>query len=132
MGNRQPILDKILRNMLQRGITAVRSGDTVLVSKTGGDDLIVSYTDKVLASPIGGVSDAASPFLGIGVASPGTLKIKGAAAETTIALMFDTSEALVLLAEVSGYANDIVIERGDNTTELARIGGHEHLLGLGA
>lgn len=133
MANKSAILDKIVRNMGQRGYASavVRSGDTVLVTKTGGDVLTVSYVDKSVQSPMGGVSAAASPFLGIGVAAPGALKIKGAAAETSIAAIFDTVEAIQLLNEMSGYANDIVIERGDNTTELARLRGHESVLGLG-
>jgi len=133
MANKDAILDKVVRNMLQRGYpNTVRSGDTVLVTKTGGDVLTVSYTDKNVQSPMGGVSAATSPFLGIGIAAPGSLKIKGAAAETTIAGIFDTVEALALLNELAGFANDIVVERGDNTTELARLRGHETVLGLGS
>lgn len=132
MANRSAILDKIVRNMLQRGYpNTVRSGDSVLVTKTGGDVLTVSYTDKAVQSPMGGVSAAASPFLGIGIAAPGSLKVKGAAAETTIAAIFDTVEALQLLNELAGYANDIVVESGATTAELARLRGHESVLGLG-
>jgi hypothetical protein len=132
MANRSAILDKIVRNMLQRGYpNTVRSGDSVLVTKTGGDVLTVSYTDKAVQSPMGGVSAAASPFLGIGIAAPGSLKVKGAAAETTIAAIVDTVEALQLLNELAGYANDIVVESGGSTAELARLRGHESVLGLG-
>jgi hypothetical protein len=133
MANRSAILDKIVRNMAQRGYgsAVVRSGDSVLVTKTGGDVLTVTYVDKSVQSPMGGVSAAASPFLGIGIAAPGALKVKGAAAETTIAAIVDTVEALQLLNELAGYANDIIVERGDNTTELARLRGHESVLGLG-
>lgn len=131
MANRDQILDKLVRNLGQRGVTAVRSGATALVTKTGGDVLTVSYVDKAIQSPMGGVSPAASPYLGIGVAAPGSLKVKGAAAETSIAAIFDTSEALALLAELAGFANDVVVERGDNTTELARIRGTADNLGMG-
>lgn len=131
MANKEQILDKIVRNMTQRGMTAARVGATVEVTKTGGDKLVVSYVDKGVQSPMGGVSASAAPFLGIGVAAPGSLKIKGAAAETTIAGIFDTVEALTLLAECSGFANDVIVERGDNTTELARIRGQADLLGMG-
>lgn len=133
MANRSAILDKVVRNMLQRGYpNTVRSADTVLVTKTGGDVLTVSYTDKAVQSPMGGVSAAASPYLGIGVAAPGTLKIKGEAAATTIAAIFDTVEALALLNELAGYANDIVVESGGSTTELARLRGEPTVLGLGS
>jgi hypothetical protein len=130
--NRSPILDKIVRNMNQRGYAnVVRSGDSVLVTKTGGDVLTVTYVDKSVQSPMGGVSASAAPYLGIGVAAPGALKVKGAAAETTIAGIFDTVEALALLNELAGFANDIIVESGATTTELARLRGHETVLGLG-
>lgn len=133
MANKEAILDKIVRNSLQRGKTAARVGDTVEYTKAGGagDTLTVSYVDKDVQSPMGGVDDSTSPFLGIGTAAPGSLKIKGDAGENTVAAIFDDGDALELLAEMAGYANDIVIEEGDSTTELARIAGHEHLLGLG-
>ena len=131
MANSDQILDKIARNMGQRGVSAERVGDTVEVEKTGGDKLIVSYQLKDLQSPQGGVDGSQSPFLGIGIASPGQIKIKGAAGETSIALIMDTAEALELMHEAAGYANDLIIESGDDTTELARISGHETLLGMG-
>lgn len=132
MANKEAILDKIARNMGQRGITAERVGETVEVTKTGGDVLTVSYVEKDVQSPMGGVDDSSSPYLGIGIAAPGSLKMKGEAGETTIAAIMDTTEALSLMHELAGYANDVVVESGDDTTELARIAGHEHLLGLGS
>lgn len=133
MANSAQILDKIVRNMKQRGVSAVvRNASSVSVTKTGGDVLTVSYVDKAIQSPMGGVSAAASPFLGMGIAAPGSLKIKGAAAESSIAAIFDTAEAIELLAEMSGYANDIVIESGASTAQLARLKGHADLLGMGA
>ena len=132
MANPVQILDKISRNMKQRGYTAERVGETVEVAKTGGDKLTVSYVDASIQSPMGGIDDTNSPFLGIGTANPGQIKIKGAAGETSISAIIDTVEALSLMHEVAGYANDIVVESGDDTTELARIHGHEHLVGLGS
>ena len=132
MANKEQILDKVARNMKQRGYSAERVAETVEVEKTGGDKLTVSYVDAAVQSPMGGIDDTQSPFLGVGVAKPGQLKIKGAAGETSIALIMDTVESLALMHELSGYANDVVIEDGDSTTELARIQGHEHLIGLGA
>ena len=131
MANEQAILDKIVRSMGQRGVAVARVGDTVEVTKTGGDILTVSYVLKDLQSPMGGVDGSVSPFLGIGIAAPGSIKVKGEAGENTIAAMMDTVEAMQLMHEVSGYANDVVLEAGDTTAELARIEGHEHLLGLG-
>jgi hypothetical protein len=132
MANKEFILDKIVRNMKQRGYSAERSGELALITKAGGDILSVSYVAKSVQSPMGGIDDASSPFLGIGVAAPGSLKIKGEAGENTLAAIFDTVEALELMHEVAGYANDVVVEAGDSSSELARVRGHEHLLGMGS
>jgi hypothetical protein len=80
---------------------------------------------------MGGVDGSQSPFLGIGIAAPGYIKIKGAAGENSIAAIVDTAEALELMHEAAGYANDLIIEAGDSSTELARVAGHETVLGLG-
>lgn len=134
MANSEQILDKIVRNMLQRGYSAERVGTTAELTKAAGagDVLVVSYVDKAGDSPMIGVDDTASPFLGIGTGAPGSIKVKGASGETSIAAIFDDGDALSLLAEVAGYANDVVVEDGDSTTELARIAGHDSLLGLGS
>ena len=135
MANGVQILDKIARNLVQSGIPAasvVRNASSVSVTKTGGDVLTVSYVDKSVQSPMGGVSAAAAPFLGIGIAAPGAIKIKGEAAAATIAAIFDTAEAIKLLAECAGFANDIIVESGASTAQLARIHGHADLLGMGA
>jgi len=132
LGNSDAILDKVVRNMKARGIAAARVADTAVITKTGGDELTVSYVAKAFQSPMGGINKDASPFLGVGVVGPGSLKIKGDAGENTIAAIVDTAEALSLMHELAGYANDIVVEAGDTTDELARVRGHEHLLGMGA
>jgi hypothetical protein len=135
MANKEAMLDKIARNLKQRGLAeskVVRTASGVEVEKTGGDKLTISYVDKSVQSPMGGVSPAAAPFLGIGVAAPGALKLKGAAAEATIAAIIDTAEALQVLHELAGYANDVIIESGASTAELARLRGTEHSLGMGS
>lgn len=135
MANKQEILDKIARNLKQRGVAesrVVRTSSAVEVEKAGGDKLTISYVDKSVQSPMGGVSPASSPFLGIGIAAPGSIKVKGAAAENTIAAIVDTAEALQVLAVVCGFANDVVVEAGGSTTELARMRGIEGALGMGS
>jgi hypothetical protein len=132
MANKEQILDKVARNMKQRGHVAVRVAQTVEVTKTGGDILTVSYVDASIQSPMGGVVDTSSPFLGIGIANPGKIKIKGEAGENTIAAIMDTVQAVALMHEVAGYANDIIIEAGDTSAELAHIHGHAHLVGMGS
>ena len=132
MANKEAMLDKIARNLGQRGVTAVRTATSVTVTKTGGDVLTISYVDKSVQSPMGGVSPTASPDLGIGVAAPGSLKVKGAAAETTIAAVLDTTEALNVMAELTSFGNDVIVESGGSTTELARIRGTADGIGLGS
>lgn len=135
MANKEAMLDKIARNLKQRGLAeskVVRTASGVEVEKTGGDKLTISYVDKAVQSPMGGVSPASAPYLGIGVAAPGSLKVKGAAAENTIAAIIDTVEALQVMHELAGYANDVIVEAGGSTTELARIRGTEHSLGMGS
>lgn len=133
MANKEQILDKITRNMKQRGYSAERVGETCELTKAGGagDVLVVSYEDKEVQSPMGGVDDSQSPFLGIGIGAPGSIKIKGASGENTAADIFDDGDALALLAECAGKANDIIVEEGDTTDEVTRIAGHADLLGLG-
>lgn len=131
MANKQQILDKVVRNLKMRGITAERSGDTALVTKTGGDVLTVSYVDKVIQAPMGGVDASASPFLGIGVAAPGTLKVKAEAGVTTVAGLIDTVEAVALMVELAGFGNDIVLEAGSSTAQIARIAGDCDRQGMG-
>jgi len=135
MANKEAMLDKIARNLKQRGLSeaaVVRTASGVSVTKTGGDVLTISYVDKSVQSPMGGVSPASSPYLGIGVAAPGALKVKGAAAESTIAAVLDTSEALNVMAELTGFGNDVIVESGASTAELARIRGSAENIGMGS
>ena len=132
MANKAAIIAKVARNLKQRGLTAAVVGDTVQLTKTGGDVLVVSYVDKQIQKPLGGIDGSVSPFIGIGVAAPGALKVKGAAAETTLAAIFDTAEALALWSELSHFANDMVVESGASTAELAYVAGHPTVQGLGS
>ena len=132
MANDVQILDKIERNMKQRGFEA-----DVTRTSAGSldvDGLTVSYAAKEghpTGNPMQGVDDSTSPFLGVGVAGAGSIKIKGAGGENTIAAILDNEVRATLYAEAAGFANDLILEEGDSTTELARIGGHAHLPGLG-
>jgi hypothetical protein len=93
--------------------------------------LTISLVDASIQSPMGGVSPSASPFLGIGIAYPKTWKIKGEAGQNTVAAIFTGSDELKILSLLAHFANDIVVEAGDTTTELARIPGHQDVYGLG-
>ena len=138
MANKEAIIDKIARNMKQRGITADRVGETVVV-ENGSNDLTVTYEEKDVQSPMGGVSDASSPYLGIGIAAPGTLKIEGAGVNTanpaTVGELIDSLTAAVLLAECAGFANDIQLANanaGAGADLDVRIGGDADRLGMGS
>jgi hypothetical protein len=127
MANGKFILNKIARNLEQYGLVVARgSADQVLVA-----GLVVSYVDASIQSPMGGVSDASSPFLGIGIANPGKLKIKGAAGENAIADIFVDAADLNVLAVVARFANDVVVEAGDSAAELAVLRGHPDMLNVG-
>lgn len=127
MANKVQILDKIARNLEQLGMTVTRGSACEVVAQ----GLTVSYTDADIQSPMGGVDGDISPFLGIGVANPGQIKIKGDAGENTLAAIWTTSDKLQVLQQVAGHANDITVEAGDTATELAYLRGSADVLGLG-
>jgi hypothetical protein len=124
--NSKQILDKIARNLSMRGITAVRGASEVTV---GG--LIVSCVDADIQKPLGGVDGNLSPFLGIGVAAPGKVKIKGASGETSVGLIFTTEQNLQVLSVCCAFANNVIIEDGDSAAQLAELWGQTDNLGLG-
>lgn len=138
MANKDAILDKIARNMKQRGYAAARSGDSVVV-ENGSNDLTVTYEVKDLQSPMGGVDGSTSPFLGIGIAAPGSIKITGAGVNTsnpaTVGELLDSLTAAVLLAECAGFANDVKLANanaGAGADLDVSISGHESVVGLGS
>lgn len=126
MANSVQVLDKIKRNLDAVGVSATRNATSVTAA-----GLTISYVDASIQSPMGGVSDASSPFLGIGIANPGSIKIKGAAGENTIAGIFVNAADLAVLACCTRFANDVVVEAGDTTAELARLAGHPDLKMMG-
>jgi hypothetical protein len=126
MANPVQVLDKIKRNLDAVGVPATRNSTTVTAA-----GLTISYVDAAIQAPMGGVDGGSSPFLGIGVANPGVLKVKGAAGENSIAAIFVNSSDLAVLACCTRFANDVVVEAGDTTTELARLAGHPDLKAMG-
>lgn len=128
MAQNEQILDKIKRNLDILKIPATRNADNVTLDNT---DRVISYVDADIQKPMGGIDDSVSPFLGIGVGNPGQLKLKGAAGETDLATIMADAETVRVLGMLSAFANDKVIESGDDTTELAVIEGHTDLIGMG-
>jgi hypothetical protein len=127
MANVRAVMDKLARNLQQLGQVVTRGSAYEVIC----DGVTVSYTLAQIQSPMGGVSDVASPFLGAGIAAPGSLKVKGDAGENSIAAIFTTAANLLVLSQASKFANDIVVEAGDTTAQLARLAGHADLLGMG-
>jgi len=96
------------------------------------DTAVISCVDAAIQAPMGGVNGAVSPFLGIGVAAPGQIKLKGAAGENTVAAIVDSELRAIVLSLLVAFANDVVIEAGDATTQLALIPGSVDLQVMGS
>ena len=126
MANSVQMLDKIKRNLDQVGVPATRNASSVTAA-----GLTISYTAATIQSPMGGVDGDSSPYLGIGVANPGKLKVKGAGGENTIAAMLVSEADLKVLATCTRFANNVTLEAGDTATQLAEIPGHADLLSMG-
>ena len=123
------ILDKLARNLQQMGVAAKRGATSVDI--TGASVASISLVDASVQSPMGGVDGSVSPFLGIGVAAPCKIKIKGAAGKNTVAAILDSQTAAIILAACARPANNIIVEAGDSATQLAEIPGHPDMLGMG-
>lgn len=130
-------LDKIKRNLDILGITATRNASSVTV-ENGSNDLVISYVDADIQKPMGGVDDTVNPFLGIGVANPGKIKIEGAGVNTasaaTVGELIDSQVAAQVLAMVVGSANDVILANanaGSGSDLEEEIRGHSDLLGMG-
>lgn len=132
MANGTQILDKIERNMGQRGQAAnLTRTDADTITITGGaNSLVITYDAKqgfpTANNPMLGVDDSTSPYLGIGIAGAGSIRLESAAG--TQAAMFDADDKLTAFAEACGFANDVVLESSGGDT---RIAGQSDVLGLG-
>lgn len=122
MANDVQILDKIQRNCEQVAIAVTRVSSEELTAA----GLTVVYEAADILSPMGGVSDANTPFLGIGTANPGIIVIEKANLNMS-------ADELRMIRIAAGHANDISIrtDKADSATELARLEGHVDLLGMG-
>lgn len=125
--NKTQILNKIKRNLDMLKISATQDATSITV-----DTAVISCVDAAIQAPMGGVNGAVSPFLGIGVAAPGQIKLKGAAGENTVAAIVDSELRAIVLSLLVAFANDVVIEAGDATTQLALIPGSVDLQVMGS
>lgn len=132
MANDVQILDKIQRNLEQIGITVARDG-----AKLEAGNIKVQYQAAVIESPMGGIDDSASPFLGIGIANPGQIIVSGLLdADTAIADVLVDADDLRILRVVSGHGNTILVKAGRTddsilAADLAVLEGHVDMLGMG-
>jgi len=120
MANKVQILDKIERNCKQVGIATTRNSAESLTAAA----FTITYVDAAIDSPQGGINDSASPFLGIGIANPGVIKMDLGGALSTLA-----ADDMRVVRIASGMANDISIANGG--TELVRLEGSSDLVGMG-
>lgn len=131
MANSKQILAKIARNAAQIGLTVNSQSQSAVVIDNGTNDLTVSYVAASIDAPMGGVSPSSSPYLGIGVANPGKIKIKSAISTAgAVTDVLDSMVAAKVLALCARFANNVVLENGDAafTDEIV---GHPDLIGLG-
>lgn len=112
MANDIQILDKIQRNCEQAGLSVSRTSATSLTA----EGMVITYTNAVIQSPMGGIDDSISPFLGIGVANPGKLALDTIPA---------TLARFRVLRIMCGHANSIVV------AGLGELEGQVDLLGMG-
>lgn len=124
------MLDKFARNCEQLGLTVTRDADTVVIDN-GANDLTISLVDASILKPMGGVDPAVSPFLGIGVAAPCTIKVKSVVhAADTVVDVIDSAIAAQVFRVVAGFANDVTLENGDAGYVLT-LRGSVDLIGMG-
>lgn len=134
MANKSQILAKIARNAYELGLTVNSQSATQLIIEDGGTDLLIDYVDASIASPMGGVDGSVSPFLGIGIANPGKIRMrKNTASAQTIAQTFATAVSLKVLALCTRFANNVVVADSNvaSPATLAEIAGEPTLLGMG-
>jgi hypothetical protein len=128
--SRPAIMQKLARNAKMLGMVVNSESQTAIVIENGANDLTISYVDASFSpSVVGGVDPSASPYLGIGVAAPGKIKIKGSAG-ATMALTMDSLVAMQVLGMCAALANDIQIS-GSGDQDLGTVRGHSDLLGMG-
>jgi hypothetical protein len=125
------LMAKIARNAAQLGLTVLSQTASAVVIDNGSNDLTVSYVAASIDAPMGGVDGSSSPFLGMGVASPGKIKMKSSStAADTIADVMDSLVAAKVLHMLGGFANSVVLENSDATFS-AELRGDVDGIGLG-
>jgi len=146
MAMKKQILEKIERNAEMLGMSVISNdGITLTIDDAGSaQNIRVSYDeshDLAVSGPMLGVSDAASPFLGVNVMAPGTIKVSIGADDNdaTDEVIADlqgaiTVDVLRVLRLANQFANDVKLAKenagaGSDFEVITR--GDEKLTGLG-
>lgn len=125
------IMAKVARNATQLGLTVLSSSSAAVVIDNASNDLTVSYVAASIDLPMGGVDSSVSPFLGMGIANPGKLKVKSSIATVgDLTDVMDSAVALTVLKMLGGFANDVVLENSTASFSLS-LRGDVDLLGMG-
>lgn len=127
MANKQQILDKIVRKLELNEEAPVRGADDITVR-----GMVISYEDAQIQNPMGGVDGDSNPFLGIGIANPGRIKVVANTDDMTTIFSNDAAgqARLMIIGLLGDFANDKVIRNNSDNADLTVIRGHE-LLGMG-
>lgn len=105
------IMAKVARKAQQAGLTVSSQSASSVVIANSSNALTVSYVAPTITAPMGGVDPANSPYLGIGVANPGSLLMKSAISTAgTIADVLDGAVAARLFKVLATFANDLVLQ----------------------
>jgi hypothetical protein len=131
MANSVQILAKIARDAAQLGLTVNSQSATAVVIENGSNDLTISYVAASIQAPMGGVDPTVSPYLGIGVANPGKIKISAPTTTDTVPAVIDSVVAAKVLCLCAGFANDLQLASDAGATVVAEIRGHADLIGMG-
>jgi hypothetical protein len=116
MANELALLKKIKTNLVGLGLSVTDNG-TSLVSS----GIIISLVDPVVPAPLSGIDPSVSPYVGIKACAAHSIKLKGAAGENTLDAIFANIGDVKTLATCARFANSLVLEAGDSTTELGFI-----------
>jgi hypothetical protein len=112
MANKNDILNKIHRDLGQLGLSSTR---TTYAVKIG--NLIIRYLDDTMSGPMGGVSDASAPYLGLGAGNPGAIEVSGLLdADNAITDLLATEDDLKAFRICSMYGNSIAVLAGDTAS----------------
>ncbi len=131
MANSVQILAKLARNAQMLGLSVVSQSQSAVVISNGSNNLSISYVLASIQSPMGGVDPTVSPYLGIGIANPGKLKLTSAInTNGNMSDVIDGQVAAQVLQMMSGMDNNIILSNSDGSYSV-ELRGDADLIGMG-